>query len=1305
MLDYHNLSNFMVFATQKGEMKMARTMSEFTGKYKLSQTLKFELQPVGVTEQRLQESKLLEQDFKRAEDYPKAKEFLDGKHKEFLQKVLSEITDIDWQPLADMLEQFQKNKDLKKELEKRQGEYRKKITEKFTGDISFKLLTDSTPSKLFKESIKADPALQAEVRTFEGFGCYFTGYQENRLNIYSDKEQQTAAAHRAVNENFTRYHSAVLNFQEICDASYELVQDINSRTTPMLNGEVLADLLTIGNYNRFLSQSGIDLFNRIVAEINYEVNQYRQRHPEQTKKVRFLPVLFKQILSDREQSFAVKAFADGTEVLTALKDFVLRNQKMKIREETVDLFDSLRRVLATLKDDDDLFIDSSEMGRISTRLTGSWSTFQDSAAAYAKASLRSKAKIDKYCKDVFHFRDIQTWGIEQYEEDGSSSPLSLSSYWKRDDLAVLFDQEKQKRNDILALAEKGDADRLREREDDVRIIKEYLDTVQDILHDVKPLAVDDKYGGDLDLKGILMEHYLPLKEAIIPLYNQTRNFVLKKNADVPKIKLMFNNPICAGGWPDPQTSSCVIFRKCHEFYLGILSDKARSCLNRYDSEEDSDWEIMNFRQMADPSKDLPNLMQIDGKTVRKTGRKDNETGKNLILEELKKRYLPEAINRIREKESYKKNSPAFSKEDLAAFIDFYKDRVIEYKPDYKFKFKPSEEYAKWEDFTNDLDAQAYQLNFFPISESFLMQLVDEGKLFLFKIWNKDFAPKASGKPNKSTLYWKAVFDPDNLSDVVFKLNGEAELFLREPVIHEPKGHRCGEKMVNRTIASLQNGQTVRTPIPEDVYGEIFQYVNGNKEMPALSSDAKSYLEKRLDWKPGMKFEDTLGRLVVKDVTHEIVKDKRFTKQKYFFHVPLTINFKSPDGKSVKFNDLVRDYLRNNPDVRIIGIDRGERNLIYLVLMDQDGHILEQKSFNIMGGVDYHAKLDQRQKERDAARKSWKEIGRIKDLKAGYLSGIVYEISRMMIEHNAVVFLEDLNGGFKRSRTKIEKQVYQKFENALITKLNYLVFKDTADHRSPGGVLNGYQLTPPQGNKTQSSSQCGFIFYIPAWCTSNIDPVTGFVNLFGSEWLQWKNIEHARDFFAKFDSIRYNSADDLFDFDFDYRNFTEKGEGSQTRWTVCSVGERIESFRNPEKLNRWDCRTISLTAAFKDLFERNGIDVRGDLASQIQAADERQEFWRELHHLFKLTVQLRNSNPGATGRDDDYILSPVRDRNGVFFDSRKASAEWPCDADANGAFNIARKGLWFLQQLNSQPDGEKKLPTMNQKDWLNFVQKQ
>ena len=79
---------------------MKRTMDEFVGVYSVAETLTFELKPVGKTAENLKKSGLLEQDFKRAEDYPEVKKFLDEQHKRFLQKVLSGITDIDWRPLA-----------------------------------------------------------------------------------------------------------------------------------------------------------------------------------------------------------------------------------------------------------------------------------------------------------------------------------------------------------------------------------------------------------------------------------------------------------------------------------------------------------------------------------------------------------------------------------------------------------------------------------------------------------------------------------------------------------------------------------------------------------------------------------------------------------------------------------------------------------------------------------------------------------------------------------------------------------------------------------------------------------------------------------------------------------------------------------------------------------------------------------------------------------------------------------------------------------------------------------------------------
>ena len=64
---------------------------------------------------------------------------------------------------------------------------------------------------------------------------------------------------------------------------------------------------------------------------------------------------------------------------------------------------------------------------------------------------------------------------------------------------------------------------------------------------------------------------------------------------------------------------------------------------------------------------------------------------------------------------------------------------------------------------------------------------------------------------------------------------------------------------------------------------------------------------------------------------------------------------------------------------------------------------------------------------------------------------------MVIDYNAIIVMEDLNKGFKRGRFKVERQVYQKFENMLISKLNYLVFKERKADEN-GGILRGYQLT-------------------------------------------------------------------------------------------------------------------------------------------------------------------------------------------------------------------------------------------------------
>nr|HNI02871.1 hypothetical protein [Chitinophagales bacterium] len=70
-----------------------------------------------------------------------------------------------------------------------------------------------------------------------------------------------------------------------------------------------------------------------------------------------------------------------------------------------------------------------------------------------------------------------------------------------------------------------------------------------------------------------------------------------------------------------------------------------------------------------------------------------------------------------------------------------------------------------------------------------------------------------------------------------------------------------------------------------------------------------------------------------------------------------------------------------------------------------------------------------------------------------------------------------------------------------------------------------------------------------------------------------------------------------------------------------------------------------------------------------AAQKEKDFLKGMMDLFKLTLQMRNS---ITNSEVDYLISPVKNEQGVFYDSRNADATLPKDADANGAYHIAKR---------------------------------
>lgn len=1249
-----------------------RISNQFTEVYQLSKTLRFELRPQGKTQEYIDERGILIKDEKVSSDYEIIKGMIDKYHKSFIETSLRNV-EIDWKELYEKTKIFKSNSALenRKNLESVQSLYRKKITENFEKDKRYKsLFKRDMVSDLLPElgrNIEFSEEEKEAINTFKRFSTYLVGYNDNRRNIYSEKADSTGIAYRIVNVNFPKHLDNIKVFNILKKKAPEYVKEAERELEEFLSGGKLEDVFLVENFNHVLIQSGIDHYNTIIGGyvdedgkkrkgINEFANLYYQKNKEDAGKRMRMVLLYKQILSDRDSLVEIpEVFEKDEEIKKSIEEYMKSIYVFNFDGEDVDAFEKIKEILDKIEEFDTakIYLNRRSLTETSNTLYGDWQTINLAIRNYdeQEQNIRKKQKkkdnsgnknkeyslayirtaLDNYLPEEKEETDIlDVWsGISDDIDLIRKLHASLGDVWK--------DIEKEKIS-------------LREKPKDIEKLKDLLDILLNFLNKLRILKVDESLERDL----AFYNQYNPLIECveiIIPLYNKIRNYITTKNTKGEKYKLNFANPQLAGGWDQNKEKDClaIILTRCNKYYLGIMNHKEKIDFSKLKTEKDTEfYEKMVYKLLPGPNKMLPKVFL-------------SKKWKN-------EHHIPNEILEGYNKGKHKKGND-FDIDFCHMLIDFFKNSIANH-PDWKifeFEFSPTNSYEDISGFYKEVAEQGYKLKFEKISAKQIDNLVDEGKLYLFQIYNKDFAPGAKGTPNMHTLYWKALFMKENLENVVFKLNGEAELFYRERIIKNKSIHKPGEKMINRR-------DNDNKPIPENVYNELFLHVNGRLK-EKLSEEAQNYI----------------SRITVKDVKHKIIKDRRFTEPKYLFHVPITINFEKGDQGNI--NQEVQNYIRDDKDVKIIGIDRGERHLIYMTLIDQKGKILEMRSFNTVTDTDYHEKLNQREKERNAARKSWKSIGKIKDLKEGYLSQVIHEIAKMMVQNNAVVVLENLNYGFKRGRFKVEKQVYQKFEKMLIDKLNYLVFKKSPADKE-GGLLKGYQLTNKFTSFERLGSQCGFLFYVPASHTSKIDPDTGFVNLFYLKDLT--NVEKKSEFFNKFEDVFFDSDLNAFGFKFNYGRFNTFIKPAKKDWTVYTIGERIiYSKEKKESIKK------SPTSDLKKLFENKGMKYKNgeSLLSQIMSVEPTREnasFYDTLLYCFSQTLQMRNSN-NITG--EDYIISPVKNEDGLFFDSRKAGSDMPKDADANGAYHIALKGLYALESIQS---GKTKW-TIDKNEWIRYAQ--
>ena len=1347
--------------------------SQFTNLYSLSKTLKFELKPTETTKAFLnfdndkargvsyKEMKIMFDELHR-DFISEALSNVDLDFTEFLE-FYKKFLVARKNSTVDLKKWEEKKKEMEKEMENKLKEYRKKIVKQFNlygeqfklrwnnqlnqkprlewkgkkeykdkvwlKSAGYKALTDSGILEVLK---LLNPDKIKIISEFDNFFTYFTSFNQTRENLYKDDGKVTAIATRLIDENLLRFCDNIIYWEEL--------KKTNKDGNQIIFEGIDESFFEIGYYNQCLNQIGINIYNGTkesedaqtssLSHNRTKINKQLQLFWGDNKKYKGLKFkdLYKVMLTE---SVAFMKDYDEVEILDRLKEMSDRFEKSLplVKDLITNLSGfELEKILILEK----IWIKNTAISKLSASFCGgnNWNlignilnqldsgkivkgelklnTFIRLSAikeAFDRLATGDNIQIKKLkkgqiatsvqytAKDIFNsvfFGDNQLLeSLENSSNLWSCFIILLQNEWNKE--LAIYNQfkpiVKNNINDKYEPTKEVEYTESGAKLTQSNLVKKYIDPIQNMWNLVRVFqlfhnkkSVESQYETDTNFYNSLNTF---LNEfSAFGYYNDLRNFSTKKPFSTQKFKVNFENSTLLGGWDvNKERDNTSIILKTGSIYELIVLDKKhnklfdRKASSLMYSDTNSNTMKMEYKLLKGVALSIPKCATQLKKVI--THFKDSSDDYILVDKKIfnaaliitksefeinnriySKTNISESVVRSKQSDTDEKSYiKAFQKDfvKLGGSEKLYKEKVIEwiifckkflkcYKSCDFFDFsklKPAEIYGNVDEFYKDVDSYCYKLKFVPVDNNLIQKYEQEGKLFRFQIKNKDWNEGSKGAKNLQTIYWESLFSQDNLNQTNLKLNGEAEIFQR----------------------------------------------------PASDSLKKESIVTK-----HKHFE-------IKNAYH----NKRYLEEggKMLLHVPITINFASQE--ITKFNDYTTNSLNKNK-TSYLGIDRGENNLLYYVLIDSNGRIIDQKSLNKLGSIDprtgkpkdYADLLQKKQEERKLAKETWSVINNIKNLKEGYLSLAIHEICKIAFESNALIVLESLNFGFKKSRTiKFEKSVYQKFEVKLATKLQHLFFKDKESNEL-GGVLNALQLCPPFDNsKMENALEWGIVSYVPAAYTSRIDPMTGWrkhiylqdkVEDIKQKFNLEANYTEESNSRTSNSSIKIIWKGDLKCFGFEYTHKDLKVNKSQA-WQVLAHKDLVRNGYDSTQ-NQYENRTTVRTGAeiHEDLEK-----ILGQYKSKTDGSFNQEEMleglldsqWLKLKVLYDLITNIRVKKDLKTGKIDA-IQSPIlctpdncifsRDNNNFepfFFDTRQSleinknlKTTVPINADANGAYHIA-----------------------------------
>lgn len=1261
---------------------MTKQFDQFTNQYNLTKTLRFELKPMFSTSND-SFSKIITKDKEIDILYHKEmKNMIDNLHEQFIGESLQDVS-LPEDLICEIDNLFKTSKEIrKKKRENREKDYYKEelennkkidaVKEKLRKEIvnlfnakakdwkenkyshhkinknDIGILLEKSLLSILKEE---NPEKINIIKRFDDFSTYFTGFNQNKANYYLAENKDTAIANRIIDENLIRFLE-----------NKEKFNDILSKTSIL---DKYKEVFELNSYSHYLNQSGIDCFNEAVGEINSEMNLFCQQNKELFKRTPKLKLLFKQIGCKQDKKF-ILTINDGEEWRKLIELYDTQKELIKKVEHGYDIFfNDIERY-----DLDLIYFNKISINTISNRWFANWHKL---AELLQDKKIIKKTETEKIPEKI-SLANIKDCLIDENNHEEIFKTGKISDEFKNGEYGQFFDSKKncwevfidiwkmEIKKNIIDIESKFESFQEKKnsnfetikQEEKTNFIKGFCDSILSIERMVKYHKVKEENEKDSEYYE-WVDHYLN-NTILNSYYNAFRNYLTQKPFKQDKIKLNFNSTKLAGGFDlnKEKENLTIILKKGDDYYLAIIDKKHNKSFERnYNKElykkDDSVWKKLDYKLLVGASKSIPKQATqvkeavkhfsssnddyiLSSKSYAKplkitrkifdlnniTYEKSDITKIAKIKDDGVKKFQKEYLKLSNDYETYK--------DALTSWIDFCKEYLSSYGSCQYFDYshlRPAESYESLNEFYKDVDMASYFTEFVNINEKELLSMCEKEEIYLFRIYNKDFAEKKKGKDNLETIILRNLFSSTNL-----KLNGGASIFFRE-----------------KSIEAKQD----KTRNKDEGFG--------------------------------------------------IIKNKRYSEDKYFFHFSVTINFKCPSLSAEKFNVITNERLSRG-NYNILGIDRGEKHLIYYSLIDQKGNIKKQGSFNVINNKDYNQELSKRADEMRVGRESWEEIGKIKDLKDGYISQVVYEISKLVIEEDAVVVLEDLNSQFKAKRTaKVEKSVYKKFELALARKFSNLVLKE----RQPsevGGVLNSYQLTPhiPLNDiaKFEKKKQWGIMLYIRPNYTSATDPLTGWrKSIYISNSANYKEIQEVFNPNQKqYIQINFDKAHNCFKFSYNHWHLFAHKDLERFYWSKKEKNEEGKYGVSKRYL---------LHQCFEELF--TDLDKEKPINEQIFSHwDDNDQRWKTLIFYWNLLNQIRNTDRSKEGDENDFIQSPTwSDEIKGYFDSRKKyDKTYPENGDANGAYNTAKKGLMALNRIQECP--EKPELFIKDEDWDIFAQK-